>query len=121
MNLPAEMSLLCSDIEKPAQRGLMQAYPDLRADVVVVPHHGSVRTLEPDFLGNVGGGALIYSCDQSQYERQQVITGSEDANSFYTAKDGAVSVCVTNEGEVRTTAFVKNPAPEKLGAGLNKN
>jgi len=101
--------LLCSDIEKPAQRGLMQAYPNLMADVVVVPHHGSVRTLEPDFLRRVGAGNLIYSCDQSQYERQQVVTEKKGANSFYTAKDGAVSVCVTNEGEVRTTAFVKKP------------
>jgi len=101
--------LLCSDIEKSAQRGLVQVYPNLRADIVVVPHHGSARTLEPDFLRSVGAGNLIYSCDQSQYERQQVIQGEKDANSFYTAKDGAVSVCVTKDGEVRTTAFVKKP------------
>ena len=42
--------LLCSDIEKPAQAEIARLYPSLKADVVVVPHHGSVRTLDDDFL-----------------------------------------------------------------------
>jgi len=108
--------LLCSDIEKSAQRGLMQVYPNLRADIIVVPHHGSAKTLESDFLQRVGGGILIYSCDQSQYERQQVITRGNDVKSFYTAQDGAVSVCVTKDGEVRATAFVKEEHRVKRGA-----
>ncbi len=90
--------LLCSDIEKAAQRGLMQAYPNLRVDVVVVPHHGSVRTLEPDFLERIGAGTLIYSCDRSQYERLQVVTENDDVNSFYTAEDGAVVVRIDKDG-----------------------
>ncbi len=99
--------LLCSDIEKFAQRELLRLYPDLKADVVIVPHHGSANTLEDNFLEKLDADILIYSCDRSQYERQQqMIKGKTSAKSFYTSKHGAVAVCINSDGVMETTTFV---------------
>jgi competence protein ComEC len=98
--------LLCSDIEKFAQRELLRLYPDLKADVVVVPHHGSVNTLEDDFLEKLDADILIYSCGRTQYERQQqMIKGKGNAKSFYTPEHGAVAVSISRDGMIKTTAF----------------
>jgi competence protein ComEC len=99
--------LLCSDIEKFAQRELLRLYPDLKADIVVVPHHGSVNTLEADFLEKLDADILIYSCGRTQYERQQMIKGKGNTESFYTPKDGAITVCIDKNGTIETTAFAK--------------
>jgi len=100
--------LLCSDIEKFAQRELLRLHPDLKADIVVVPHHGSVNTLEDDFLEKLDADILIYSCGRTQYERrQQMIKGKGSAKSFYTPEHGAVAVCIDKNGTVGTTAFAK--------------
>ena len=99
--------LLCSDIENFAQRELLRLYPDLKANVVVVPHHGSVNTLETNFLEKLDADFLICSCGRSQYERQQqIIKGKGSAKSFYTPKHGAVTVCISSDGVIGTTTFV---------------
>ncbi|MCH7559072.1 MAG: ComEC/Rec2 family competence protein [Planctomycetes bacterium] len=98
--------LLCSDIEKFAQRELLRLYPDLKVDIVVVPHHGSVNTLEDDFLEKLDADILIYSCGRTQYERQQqMIKGKGNAKSFYTPEHGAVAVSISRDGMIKTTAF----------------
>jgi len=52
-------ALLCSDIEKFAQRELLRLNPDLKADIVFVPHHGSVSTLRDDFLRSKHGTIVV--------------------------------------------------------------
>jgi len=98
--------LLCSDIEKFAQRELLRLYPDLKADIVVVPHHGSVNTLEANFLEKLDADILICSCGRSQYEKQQVVKERDNTKSFYTSKDGAVTVRINKDNMVKTTTFV---------------
>ncbi len=93
--------LLCSDIEKFAQRELLRLYPELKADVVVLPHHGLVKTLEADFLEKLDADILICSCGRGQYERQQVINFQNGAKTFYTPKDGAVVVSVEKDGTIK--------------------
>jgi competence protein ComEC len=95
--------LLCSDIEKFAQKKLMQLFPNLGADVVVVPHHGSAKTLETDFLESLEADILICSCSTSQYEKQQ----TDKAKWLYTATGGAATVCIDEDGTVKTCC-VKN-------------
>ena len=99
--------LLCSDIEKFAQVELLRLYPDLKADVVVVPHHGSSKTAEQHFLENLNAGILIVSCGQRDYERQRTTRAENKAKSFYTARDGAITVCIKRDGTIKTAVFVK--------------
>jgi competence protein ComEC len=104
--------LLCSDIEKFAQQELLQLSPNLKADIVVVPHHGLAKTLEFAFLESFDANILICSCGQNQYERISPTLQSEthDSNktkSLYTAKDGAITVCINKDGAIKTDVFVK--------------
>jgi len=101
--------LLCSDIEKFAQRELLRIYPNLKAGVVVVPHHGSAKTLEAGFLESLEADILIYSCGLRQYERQQTSKRESKAKSFYTVRDGAITVCISKDGTIRTATFARVP------------
>jgi len=100
--------LLCSDIEKFAQRELLRLFPNLKADVVVVPHHGSAKTLDADFLENLEADILIYSCGRRQYEKQRTIESENNAKSFYTAGYGAITICVNKDGTIKTNVFEKS-------------
>jgi competence protein ComEC len=93
--------LLCSDIEKFAQVELLRLYPDLKADIIIVPHHGSSKTAEQHFLENLNAGILICSCGRRDYERQLTARMENKAKSFYTAKDGAITVCIKRDGTIK--------------------
>jgi competence protein ComEC len=93
--------LLCSDIEKFAQAELLGLYPDLKADVVVVPHHGSVKTTERHFLEKLNADILIVSCSQKDHERQQAVRAENETKLFYTARDGAITICVKRDGTIK--------------------
>jgi competence protein ComEC len=97
--------LLCSDIEKPAQREIMELYPSLKADVVVAPHHGSVRTLDADFIRQLEPSLLICSCGRRDYEQGRVMQEAAQARLLVTANDGAVNVCIDGTGTVKAAAL----------------
>ncbi|MBA7712718.1 ComE operon protein 3 [subsurface metagenome] len=100
--------LLCSDIEKFAQRELLRLYPDLKADVVIVPHHGSVNTLEDNFLEKLDADILICSCGRSQYERQQqMIKEKGNTKLFYTPKDGTITIRINKDSTIEADVFVE--------------
>ncbi len=104
--------LLCSDIEEFAQRELLQLYPDLQADVVVVPHHGSTATLDSEFLKHLDADILICSCGRRQYER---ISRESNSAKYFPAKarmlrtpeTGAAMLTIDNYGVVKTEVFTK--------------
>ncbi len=101
--------LLCSDIERPAQQQVMARFPDLRADVVVVPHHGSTTTLDETFLRHLGADVKICSCDNRQYTRRGDRADETNVGEFYTARNGAITVCVESDGVVSTKPYILLP------------
>ena len=103
--------LICSDIEKFAQREILRLYPDLKADVLIMPHHGSAKTTEPSFVDKTGAAVTIASNSESSYEKGQVIRPRQGLKSYYTGLDGAVTVRVSKQGAINTTAFTKEKQP----------
>ncbi|MFC1792847.1 DNA internalization-related competence protein ComEC/Rec2 [Planctomycetota bacterium] len=104
--------LLCSDIEEIAQKELLRLYPDLQADVVVVPHHGSTATLDIEFLKHLDADVLICSRGQDRYGKTDRHTDSEryapvEAKSLCTSEDGALTVFVDTDGTIKTDVFTK--------------
>jgi competence protein ComEC len=91
--------LLCSDIGEFAQGELLRLYPELKAEVVVVPHHGSSKTADPNFLQKLEADISICSCSRSQYERTNRTPNK--ARSLYTARDGAIAVCINKDGTIK--------------------
>lgn len=99
--------LICSDIEKLSQNEIFRLYPNLKADILIMPHHGSAKTTEPSFVDKTGAAVTIASCSESSYEKGQVIRLRSGQKSYYTGKDGAVTVCINKQGIINTTAFAK--------------
>ena len=98
--------LLCSDIERSTQRQLLQLYPDLRADVLVVPHHGSAKTLAQEFVARLDPQVLICSCSRSQYQDRQVAEPKTGQAAYYTGRDGAIDVHVDLTGQVSVASYL---------------
>jgi competence protein ComEC len=104
--------LLCSDIEKFAQRELLRLHPDLKADVVVVPHHGSTATLDAEFLEHLDADVLICSCGRRRYQKMDRDTDTAkympvEAKSLCTSEDGAITIFVDTDGAIKTDVFTK--------------
>ncbi len=94
--------LLCADIEKLAQARLLAANPGLKPDVLIVPHHGSLNTLDPKFLESLDPDILICSCARPALDNRQVCTDFKDKQVLHTARCGAISIIITPLGELKT-------------------
>jgi competence protein ComEC len=104
----ARKILLCSDIEKTAQRSLLTLFPELRVDVVVMPHHGSHRSLEESFIQQLGSKILITSCGRKRYEKQKKIAEMDNTKLLYTARDGAIAVFIDKDGLIACTTQIRD-------------
>lgn len=95
--------LLTGDIEDRTQRALL-ARGDLHADVLLLPHHGSVRQSTAEFIRAVAPLAAIRSSNE---RTQQTLSGLNaalgDVPLYNTADVGAVEVVLDGEGvHIRT-------------------
>ncbi|MFA5291745.1 MAG: DNA internalization-related competence protein ComEC/Rec2 [Phycisphaerae bacterium] len=96
--------LFCSDITAGIQKHLMDLYPQLDVDLIITPHHGSARTLEPLFLSAFKPEFLITSCSRSRLSStsSQIM---EHSQSYYTGKDGAVTAVIDSAGRIKISTF----------------
>jgi len=101
--------LLCSDIEAFAQQRIMALHPNLTAQVVVVPHHGSKTTRSEPFLPSLQPEVAIVSSGPRQLNLRQPPTADFHPEYFFTAKNGAVTVCVGSGGMVETWPTIHGP------------
>jgi competence protein ComEC len=99
--------LLCSDIEEFAQQELLRLYPNLTADIVIAPHHGSMNTLDQTFLQSLHPTILICSCAKTARQKRRVVQPPNVAQCFYTPTDGAVTVRISKDGRITTGAYQK--------------
>lgn len=101
VELAGRRALLCSDIERPAQQRMSVLWPDLKADIVVAPHHGSVRTLDPGFLPQLNASVLVGSCARRDLDQGRVVQATGRTRGWFTARDGAISICIDPDGAVQ--------------------
>jgi len=92
--------LLCSDIENLAQQKILELYPDLKADIVVLPHHGSANTLAPEFISAINPKVALSSCGKAQFAKQQLKGFQSVHRRLFTYKDGAVTVTIDPAGRM---------------------
>jgi len=91
--------LLTGDIEEPAIAALLAAEPNLKADVMLWPHHGS----DPDAVGRLaqraGAQALVVSCGRVRGEEgDPPWVAEQDVRCCRTGRDGAVTVTLGTQG-----------------------
>jgi competence protein ComEC len=94
--------LLCSDIEQYAQVRLLELYPNLTADVIMLPHHGSGHTMSAEFIKRFESACRISSCGITQYNRLACKSGA-----YATCLDGAITITIDRAGEMNIEKFCK--------------
>ena len=94
--------LLTGDVEDAGQRGLL-AGDGYAADVLALPHHGSVRTSSESFLAAGEADVLIRSSNQRMVDTRSGLDAmAGDRRLLNTADCGAVQILVSPAGlEVR--------------------
>lgn len=91
--------LLTGDIEELAQR-LLLGRADLACDVLLAPHHGSVKPMTESFMAAADAEWVISSSNLRSERRARKLAGllPERASSFNTADAGCVSVSIGPDG-----------------------
>lgn len=103
--------LLTGDIDELAQESLL-AGGDLRADILALPHHGSVRRTTRQFIEAVSADALVRSSDEPMSETinglVQVVSGRTVYN---TADVGAVTIEIDDAGGLSVVGMRREASP----------
>jgi competence protein ComEC len=95
--------LFTGDIEDRAHRSL--AYRgNMQADVLALPHHGSVRPSSPRFLESVSPKYVVRSSHKSMRQSASLLDMLQGVPVFNTADSGAIEVVLEREG-IRVSPF----------------
>lgn len=98
------LALFLGDAERPVLRRLLDNGDDLRAEVVVAPHHGSATGFLPEFYAAARPGFVIASCgfeNRYGYPSQPLREWCAAASAplYYTGRDGAVRIIWPSRGD----------------------
>jgi competence protein ComEC len=99
------LALIPGDVEKAAQRLLLEAGPDLSSQVLVLPHHGSKSSLHPGFYESVGPEVALCSSGYLNHfglPHPQVLDSlsSLDIPLLRTDLEGAVTISWDGDGRI---------------------
>lgn len=97
--------LLCGDIELYAQEQIVSLYPQLRVDVMVLPHHGSNANLDERFIEQINPRTVVASGAISRVKNVWRPSESSPRAAFYTGRDGAVTTKIKADGTISTAGF----------------
>lgn len=100
--------LLCGDIERQGQQELMELYPDLKVDVIVLPHHGSTNNLDSRFVEHFNPCVVIASGSQRNTAGTYHPPKDSGTQAFHTATDGAVTVKIKADGTLGADGFLNS-------------
>ena len=105
--------LLTGDIEKQAERSLVDSGQTLRADVVKVPHHGSKTSSTQGFVHAIAAQFAIISVGQHSmfgHPHQEVIKRWKDNGTgvFTTGECGTITI-TTNGTDLNVSKFIQPP------------
>lgn len=97
--------LLCGDIELYAQNSILQQYPGLKADVIILPHHGSTTNLNTHFVTAFEPKIVIISCAGGRMANAYAPPNDSGIEIFYTPVDGAVTITIKADGTLSAAGF----------------
>ncbi len=108
--------LLAGDIEQRAEQQLAMAGIDLRADVLLMPHHGSKTSSSPALLSAVRPSLAIASAGyRNRFHHPAVqVTGRYEIQGIRwlnTAETGAIRLRLSAAGMEQTLALCQAPVP----------
>jgi len=110
VNCSGKRFLLCGDIQAPAIRRLLASGHNLRAEVILMPHHGSHLSNVAGLLEAVEPEAAIMSCERGYVQRSLIESlRAHKIRAFQTARCGAVRITV-EEGRLKIDPCVRPAA-----------
>lgn len=94
---PGGRVLLPGDVEAAAEAELVARGADLRAEVLVAPHHGSASSSSAAFVAAVAPSVVVHAAGHRNrwgFPRREVVARYQDAGArqWVTGRDGAVTV-----------------------------
>ncbi|GAB2578599.1 ComEC/Rec2 family competence protein [Kribbella endophytica] len=98
--------LLTGDLEPEAQRAVLAAHPDLHADILKVPHHGSARQ-DPAFFAKAGPRLALISvgiANDYGHPAPRTLDLLTRTGTTIRRTDTAGAVAVTTDGDTLATA-----------------
>ena len=108
--------LICSDIEILAQTKIFEMYPGISADVIVMPHHGSKTNQLENYVEKFGAKIALVSCAEKRLKNSWQPQGNIKA--YYTPVDGAITVRVNKDGELKISSYKKKGQQSQSPASL---
>lgn len=114
-------ALFTGDIERGAIRALQQRHPDLHADIMEAPHHGSARPFAADFVLDVNPSVVIQSTGMRRAQDDRWSHVRDGREWLTTATDGAITVFMHSDGQITTGAMRQVTANISEASGRSTN
>ncbi|MCA9295579.1 MAG: DNA internalization-related competence protein ComEC/Rec2, partial [Phycisphaerales bacterium] len=96
--------LFTGDIQARAMRALLQRTPDLHADVLELPHHGSAHDTARTFVETIAPAIILQSTGERRLNPDRWMHLDDDTDPpcarYTTARDGAVTVVFSPDGSI---------------------
>jgi len=102
--------LLTGDIENEGLAGLLQGNWELQADLLKLPHHGSISSYHEDFYRKVNPRAVVASAGDSSFNHphpQVVEYFRKRAINVYSTKDNGAVVTTSDGKKLRIYPYIK--------------
>jgi len=100
--------LFPADIQVDAQRELLKHPEQLKADILVAPHHGSSEATTVEFIKAVNPSMILSSNDNTLTRKQrdfEQMTGN--VRLLRTHRTGAITITIGDEGQIEVETFIK--------------
>jgi competence protein ComEC len=104
--------LFTGDIESAAQSELLKNPGELKSDVLIAPHHGSVEETTAEFIRAVDPTVIISSNDRTLSMKQKRLPEAAGGRTLYrTHTSGAVTVYINGKGELQVNPYIAADQP----------
>lgn len=103
--------LVTGDIQDAAERELLKHPDELRADVLIAPHHGSSESTTEAFVAAVSPSVVVSSNDRTLTGKQKRLDRivANRAKLFRTNECGAITVRIGGDGSLQVEPYLKRP------------
>jgi len=101
--------LLTGDIQRETLVDLMTDLPDLRADLLEAPHHGSATVQAFEFVKQIDPTLVVQSTGPRRLNDERWNEARQGRQWLSTAAHGAVSAWFTRDGELHTKTWSAEP------------
>lgn len=106
--------MLCGDVQQEAMTAMLKADMDIAADVVELPHHGSMVDAAPAWIERVAPGIVLQSSGPARLIEDKWAWLLADTERHITARHGMVELTIAADGQILAQRTVQAP-PEAPG------